>query len=465
MLAQIAFEVQVELRSTATMLTRREFLQTGCAAAATSGAAALVGDAQADVPAGESEYRALVCVVLGGGADSFNMLVPTDTLSYRLYAERRGNLALNRDDLLSLSGGDRDGRSYGLHQGMHEVHSLYARGEVALLANVGVLQGPVRRMDANSALELSHSDLIARWHHGTADNRSNSGWAGRVADVLADRGWQGQLPTNISMSGRNVMQLGARTVAANLQLSPYQQRSGLPVCVDFSYVNEQLAEQAISAGRPGNVRRRTRQIEKVEIESRLIVEDVIADSPLFKSPFDADSFSSDMELVARVIAARGKHEVRQQIFFVHFDGWDGHHRLLETQAMLLPMLSRGLAAFRDALIEYDALDEVTTFTISEFGRTLEPNNSGSDHGWGGHHIVMGGAVRGGRVHGRYPNLADGNTLDIGGGSFMPTTSMDEYLAEMVLWLGVPVSELPYVLPDVSKFWSLNSGTPPIGLLT
>ena len=191
MLARIAFEVQVGLRSMATMLTRRQFLESGCAAAAASGAAALIGDAQAEVPAGESEYRALVCVVLGGGADSFNMLVPTDTPSYRLYAERRGNLALNRDDLLSLSGGDRDGRSYGLHQGMREVHSLYAGGEVALLANVGVLQGPVRRMDANSALELSHSDLIARWHHGTADNRSNSGWAGRVADVLADRGGQG----------------------------------------------------------------------------------------------------------------------------------------------------------------------------------------------------------------------------------------------------------------------------------
>jgi len=425
----------------------------------------MIGDAQHEVSASAPEYRALVCVVLGGGADSFNMLVPTDTLSYRHYAERRANLALNRDGLLSLSAGDRDGRSYGLHQGMRGVRALYARGEVAILANAGVMQDPVRRGRANSALELSHSDFIARWHHGTADRRSSSGWAGRVADVLADHVSNDQLPMNISMSGRNVMQLGARTVAANLQSGLHPPHSGLPVGVDFSYVNEQLAEQAVSAARPWSVRRRARQIESVEANSKLIVEDAIADGPLFKSPFGTDSFSSDMERVARIIAARRKHEVRQQIFFVHFDGWDGHHRLLETQAILLPMLSRGLAAFRDALIEHDALDDVTTFTVSEFGRALEPSNSGSDHGWGGHHIVMGGAVRGGRVHGRYPSLAAGNTLDIGGGSFMPTTSMDEYLAEMVLWLGVPVSELPYVLPDISKFWSPNSGTPPIGLLT
>ena len=154
MLARIAFEVQVGLRSMATMLTRRQFLESGCAVAAASGAASLIGDVRAEVSAGESEYRALVCVVLGGGADSFNMLVPTDTSSYRLYAERRGNLALNRDALLSLEGGNRDGRSYGLHQGMREVRALYARGEVALLANAGVMQEPVRRGRANSALDL-----------------------------------------------------------------------------------------------------------------------------------------------------------------------------------------------------------------------------------------------------------------------------------------------------------------------
>ena len=445
------------------MLTRREFLESCSALAIAPGTATLIGDARSDSSAGVPEYRVLVCIALGGGADSFNMLVPTDASSHRNYAKRRGELALNRDDLLPLPRGDREGRSYALHYGMREVHELYAAGEIALVANVGPLPGPDGSPGSVRMPELSHSDLIARWHHGTANHRSRSGWAGRVADVITDYGWREQVPTNISMSGRNVLQLGACSAATNLQSSPYRQRLGPPAGVDFSYVNEQLAERAISAGRPGGVHRKTRRLDKAENESRLIVEDAVADIPEFKTRFAPDSFSADLEQVARVIAARSRLGVRRQIFFVHFDGWDHHHRLLENQASLLPILSRGLAAFRDALIEHDAFDDVTTFTISEFGRSLESNGSGSDHGWGGHHIVMGGGVHGGRIYGHYPDLANGSPLDIGGGCFVPTTSMDEYLAEMVLWLGTPVSDLPYVLPDLSKFWSVRSRTLPVGI--
>jgi uncharacterized protein (DUF1501 family) len=405
-----------------------------------------------------------VCIALGGGADSFNMLVPTDASSHRNYKKRRGNLALNSHELLPLHRGDCEGRSYALHAGMREVQELYSAGEIALLANAGPLQGPVGYPDSARMPDLSHSGLITRWHRGTDDHRSHSGWAGRVADVLGDYGLQSRLPTNISMSGRNMMQLGACSAAANLQSSPYRQHPGLSAGVDFSYVNQQLAEQAISAGRPGSVRRKARLLEKVETECRLIVENAVADTPEFKTRFASDSFSADLEQVARVIATRNIIGARQQIFYIHFDGWDHHHQLLENQAILLPMLSRGLAAFRDALIEHDAFDDVTLFTMSEFGRSLESNGSGSDHGWGGHHIVMGGAVQGGRVFGHYPNLANGSPFDIGGGSFVPTTSMDEYLAELVLWLGTPASDMSYVLPGVSKFWSVGSQTPPLGIL-
>jgi uncharacterized protein (DUF1501 family) len=445
------------------MLTRRQFLESGCVLAAASGAATLFADNQARVSPAEPHYRALVCITLGGGADSFNMLVPADASSHRNYRKRRGNLALNSHELLLLHRVDCEGRSYALHSGMREVHELYSAGEIALLANTGPLQGPLGRPGSARIPDLSHSGLIARWHHGTDHRRSHSGWAGRVADVLGDNGWQNRLPTNISMSGRNVLQLGACSVAANLQSTLYQQRSGLSAGVDFSYLNQQLAEQAICAGRPGSVQRKTRLLDKVETECRLIVEDAVADIAEFKTRFGSNSFSADLEQVARIIAARSKLGVRRQIFFVHFDGWDHHHQLLENQAILLPMLSRGLAAFRDALIEHDAFDDVTTFTTSEFGRSLESNGSGSDHGWGGHHIIMGGGVQGGRIFGHYPNLANGSPFDIGGGSFVPTTSMDEYLAELVLWLGTPASDMSYVLPDVSKFWSVSSRTSPLGM--
>ena len=446
------------------MLTRRQFLQTGCTVAAASGVVSFLGDAKADSPAETAPYRALVCIALGGGADSFNMLVPTDQHAYRHYAERRGNIALDHGDLLLLHHGDCNGQTFGLHPAMRELRELYTAGDVAILANTGPLQGPVANPGRIGQPDLSHTGLIARWHQGATDQHSSSGWAGRIADALGDCGWQNRLPVNISVSGRNVMQLGEYSLAADLRTSRYQQRLDLPPGVDFTYVNEQLAEQTINTGRPGSVRRKMQLLSKVETECRLAVENTIAGAPGFQTDFALDSFSADLRQVARLIAARNELGARRQIFFVHFDGWDHHHDLLKNQAALLPVLSKGLAAFHQALTELDVLDEVTTFTISEFGRALATNGSGSDHGWGGHHIIMGGTVQGGKVYGRYPSLATNNPLDIGGGSFMPTTSMDEYLAELALWLGIPVSDLPYVLPDVAKFWSVNSQTSPLGIL-
>ena len=447
------------------MLTRRQFMGSSCAVAAASGAASLIGGASAKVSAGTPEYRALVCIALGGGADSFNMLVPTDAGSYANYTKRRGALALTHDELLPLHRGDREGRSYALHHGLSEVHELYTAGDIALVANVGSLQGPNGGFGTARMPDLSHADFIARWQHGSSSQGARSGWAGRVADLAADYGWQEQVPINISMSGRNVLQFGANTAATSLQSSQILQPSARPVGVDFSYVNEQLAERAITAGSARSLLRKARRLDKAENESRLIVQDAVADIPRFQPRFAPNSFSSDLQHVARVIAARSKLGARRQIFFVHFDGWDHHHSLLENHARMLPMLSRGLADFRSALIADNVLNNVTAFTSSEFGRSLESNGSGSDHGWGGHQIVMGGAVHGGSIYGHYPDLANGCPLDVGGGCFVPTTSMDEYLAEMVLWLGTPVSDLPYVLPDLSKFWSARSRIPPLGMLS
>jgi len=214
----------------------------------------------------------------------------------------------------------------------------------------------------------------------------------------------------------------------------------------------------------GHVRPSRLQTE-VETESLQIAKEAMSSVPELKTRFESDAFSFDLRKVAQLISARGWLGSPRQIFFIQFEGWDHHHRLRESQAVLVPMLNRGLAAFRNALIELDVFDHVTTFTISEFGRSLEPNGTGSDHGWGGHHIVMGGAVRGGRVYGRYPQLAGKAALDVGGGSFVPTTSSDEYLAEMGLLLGTPASDLPHVLPNVANFWLASSRTPPLGMLT
>ena len=445
------------------MLTRRQFLETGCALAAAPGTAALINDAQARVAAEVPEYRALVCISLGGGADSFNMLVPTDGSRYSTYRERRGNLALSPDELLTLQRGDGAGGSYALHVGLREVHKLYSAGEIAILANAGPLERPNHYRGVRRVPDLSHAGLIARWQYGTAGRRPHSGWAGRAADFFADLGWHGLVPVNISLSGRNATQLGEHTVPAILRSSPNQRRSDLPASVDFSYINEQLADSAMSRGRPGSRLRRSRRLESVAADSKRALEDAFKGVAAINTSFAPESFSADLAEVARIIAARRRLRVRRQLFFVQFDGWDHHHQLRQSLSVLLPELSRGLAAFRDALVELGVFDDVTTFTTSEFGRSLESNGSGSDHGWGGHHIVMGGAIRGGRVYGRYPDLSAHNPLDAGGGSFMPTTSMEEYLGELLAWLGIPPADLPDVLPDSPKFWSLGSSMRPVGM--
>lgn len=411
------------------------------------------------------KYRALVCIGLGGGADSFNMLVPTGRRSYRNYIERRGNLALDHNELLQLSGAVNTGDSYALHYGLQELHHLYAAGDVALVANVGALQYPQGKISRARNTSPSHAQLIARWQLGTTDLLARNGWAGRFADLAANYGWQDHRQTNISMTGRNLMQLGRYSVATAFPAKPYQSRVSSPVGVDFSYVGEQLLERALERERSWSFRRKLHLMEEAETDSLKIVEDAITDVPRFTNPFSADSFSADLERVAKVISIREKLGVRRQIFYVHFNGWDHHHQLLDSQAKMLPILSQGLAAFRDALIEHNVFDDVATFTISEFGRALGSNGSGSDHGWGGHQFAMGGGINGGKIFGEYPDIAKDSPLDIGDGSFVPTTSVDEYLAEMLLWLGTPLSELEYVLPDIYKFWKPGNKHAPLGLFT
>ena len=260
------------------------------------------------------------------------------------------------------------------------------------------------------------------------------------------------------------MQLGERTLTADLQTQPCRQYVGSRAGVDFSYLNEQLEQRVVDAGRPGSIRRKTKLQNEVDLASRQIVAKVTAGRPAFETRFGSDPFSADLERIARIIASRDQLGARRQIFFVHLDGWDHHHELLASQERLLAILDNGLSAFRDALVELSIFEDVTTFTISEFGRCLEPNGSGSDHGWGGHHVVMGGSVFGGQLYGRFPDLSSSGPLDIGGGSFTPTTSTDEYLAELALWLGLPLSDLAYVLPDLSRFWLPGRQTRPLGML-
>jgi uncharacterized protein (DUF1501 family) len=181
--------------------------------------------------------------------------------------------------------------------------------------------------------------------------------------------------------------------------------------------------------------------------------------------FGGNQFSQALRQIARVISARDGLGVTRQTFFVTLGGWDHHDDVLVNQAAMLPTVATGLREFRDALQELGVFDAVTTFTTSDFGRTMTSNGKGSDHGWGGHHLVMGGSVNGGRFYGEYPELSDNSPLDVGRGIYVPTTPVDEYFADIALWFGLAAGELEHVLPNIRTFYSPESGTPPLGMLT
>jgi uncharacterized protein (DUF1501 family) len=264
------------------------------------------------------------------------------------------------------------------------------------------------------------------------------------------------LAMNLSLSGANVLQLGGRTLSVQIE-SGYRKSPQVPVGVDFQYLNNQLAERH-------DTWKRIASSQQVTNDNTLRA---IADAPELSQEismlFGDDPLSTRLADVSRLIAAREATSARRQIFFVQFDGWDHHHKLLQSQATMLPMLSKGLKSFHDALQTLGALDDVTTFTTSEFGRSLTSNGSGSDHGWAGNQVVMGGAVNGGRLLGDYPDLSADSPLHIGGGVIAPTTANDEYFAEFAHWLELPPAGLRYVLPNLAALRARKNRPQQLGL--
>ncbi|PLW69240.1 DUF1501 domain-containing protein [Pseudohalioglobus lutimaris] len=457
------------------MMKRRTFLAHGCGLATVTAASSLLqlGLARSVAAQGAQDYRALVCILLAGGNDSFNMLVPTDNDQYGEYRSIRSDLALPRDTLLPLPGASANGRSYGLHPGMEGLQQLFAEGDAGLICNVGTLLEPfdaeaISSGAARAPLGLfSHSDQIQQWQTAISDQRSAQGWGGRIADLMQGPNPANGISMNISLSGNNVFQSGASVAEYSVEAQG-NGAIGLNGYNDGSEVGE-LRRQFIDgllAARPDHIlRREYRNRLAGSIDAQQFFVAAMEGAPLLSTPFTGDPLSAALRQIARVISIREQIGAPRQVFFVTAGGWDHHDDLLGNQALMLPTVSRALLSFRDALQELNVADQVTTFTTSDFGRTLTSNGKGSDHGWGGHHIVMGGAVNGGTFYGEYPEIYPGNGLDVGRGIYAPTTAVEEYFAELALWFGVTPGELDIVLPNVRRFYSPESLKSPLGILS
>ncbi|MFQ5609365.1 MAG: DUF1501 domain-containing protein [Woeseiaceae bacterium] len=459
------------------MMTRRRFLTHSCslgiASATLSSTLLNLGLARQAAAQTAPGYRALVCILLAGGNDSFNMLVPTDNDQYAEYLALRSDLALAQNELLALPGTASNGHNYGVHPGMPELQTLFGAGDAALIANTGTLleafdSTAVENGTARLPLGLfSHADQINQWQTAKPDARIAQGWGGRVADLMQDVNVMNGVSMNVSLSGSNVFQSGSQVGEYSIEAAGdgapgiYAYDDG----TEFGALKKRMVDDLLAVQQTHLFRREYSRRLRAAIDAQAVFVDALQTSPALTAAFSPGHFSQSLRQIARVIGARDALGASRQTFFVSVDGWDHHDDVLSNQADMLPSISRGLQEFRDALVELGVFDQVTTFTTSDFGRTLTSNGKGSDHGWGGHHIVMGGAVNGGSIYGDYPILSPDSPLDVGRGVFAPTTSVDEYFAELALWFGVGASELDQVLPNVRSFYAPENGQPPIGFLS
>ena len=455
-------------------ISRRRFLgQASCAAVGTTALFNTVLNMGMfnTLAAGATDYKGLVCLFLSGGADSFNMMVPSGDPEYAEYAATRGDLALLQSDLLPILPATSDGKSYGVHPGLGPLQSLFEQNQLAFVANVGTLVEPttlLQYQNRSVALPLglfSHSDQAAHWQTSIPDQRTAVGWAGRMADILQASNCNQNISMNISLSGNNVFQSGLLT--SHYSIGP----NGSIGLLDYnqpdpeSLIRTSAIDDILGLNYQNVFERTFATKMRGAIDAHEEFSAAIAGLAPLTTQFSDTALSQRFRMIAQTIQAREVLGMRRQTFFVEAGGWDHHDEVLANQAVMLPMIAAALSEFQAAMIEIGVANDVTTFTASDFGRTLTSNGRGSDHAWGGNHVVMGGAVAGGDVYGSYPSLALGSSVDTGRGRLLPTLAVDEYFAELALWFGIPAPDLELVLPNIARFYSAASAQPPVGFMS
>lgn len=404
------------------------------------------------------DYKALVCVFLYGGNDANNMIVPFDKTGYASYSAARGPLALTQNSLLPLN----PLPNFALHPGLSDVQSLFNSGKAALVANVGTLVQPLTRTEYVQGRNLpsslfSHSDQQAEWQNGTPDTTSRTGWAGRVADVLASYNGSADYPMITSTAGDSVFCDGMST--SPMTVSPGN--LGVPVCSEAAQCSaRQSSAQALVTLNSGiSLVSADNQITGNAYKYPAVLTAAMKSSKTLATAFPSTSLGKALKQIAQIIQVRTALGVKRQIFFASLGGFDTHADQLDVHASLMGALSTALSAFYQSTQEMGVAEAVTTFTMSDFSRTLQPNSrSGSDHAWGSHHIVLGGAVKGGKMYGTFPTLALAGPDDSDStGRWIPTTATAQYAATFAQWFGVPTNRLTTVLPNLPNFPKTNLG--------
>lgn len=455
-----------------TQRQRREFLKQfatvsllGSGATAMGGKLGLIGSALAASSdyAALTDYKALVCVFLYGGSDSYSMYVPTEKDAYDRYAASRAGLAIARDDLLTSS----ESSAIGFHPLLPDLHNLYSAGDLAIMGNVGNLIAPVTKSEVLAKSHLIPTDLFAhnhqqeQWLKGLSSSPASvvgSGWGGRMADLLQDANPGATLPPSFSLAGSNywlpgqdVQPIGLNPITGLSLLTYLDNQTGSQNNVQREAAFDEILSQ--SNAHPLK-QQAALSLARAKSGSGQLASTLAANTSFDTSYNESSRLAQQLRMVARLIAGNQQLGMKRQIFFVGAGGWDTHDNQTPRLAALMTDLNRSMSDFQATMKELDMADSVTTFSASDFGRTLTINGDGSDHGWGGHYMVMGGAVNGGKLHGQLPSFeVDGDDDSGDKGRVIPSMSINQYGALLAQWMGVTDSDINDVFPDLQNFGS------------
>jgi uncharacterized protein (DUF1501 family) len=408
-----------------------------------------------------SGYKALVCVFLFGGNDANNTLVPTDTVGYNNYATLRGPLALPQSQLIQLASLPH----YGLHGSLPEIAQLVDSGAAAVIANVGTLVAPTTRANVSAQLNLpsnlfSHSDQQLQWQNAAQSSVTSTGWAGRMSDLLGNSfNPSASIPMITSVAGDTLFCDGQSTTPLAVSpgnVSGVSCGEGTAECG----VRQAIAQSFLSFASGLNLVQADNAISENAARYASVLTQAVSSVAPLATVFPANNpFATQLQQIAQLMQVRSSFGVNRQIFFAGVGNFDTHADQAGQQSLLLAQVSSAMSAFYQATQELGIANEVTTFTMSDFSRTFQPNsNNGSDHGWGSHHIVLGGAVKGAKLYGTYPTLALGGPDDFDvNGRWIPSTSTVQYAATLASWFGVSAAQLNTIFPSLGAFSSTNLG--------
>ena len=436
-----------------------------------------------------SDRRTLVCVYLGGGMDSFNLLMPRDATRHAIYRTTRNELAIPRTGngaMLPLNqdaGGD--GQEYGIHPSCGSIQELFngiggdtSKRRAAFVSNVGTLIQPTTLNDYNNGTAplpqalFSHSDQSDQWMTSVPQGMIQAtGWAGRTADLLhSTANAPGGVAMNMSFAGNNLWQVGSGTnqfVVSTDGALVFTEAGNNDPLHPFTLKNQ--AHESILGETYSNLMQQsyaTLTKESLELQRSFEAAFNNYDTSAIDAFLPGDNYySTNMLAVAKCIALREQLGLTRQTLFVNFGGWDHHGELLQSQIDMFGEMMPALAGFQKALETLGLQDSVITYTATEFGRTLRSNGQGTDHAWGNNSLIFGGPVQGGRIYGTFPDLTLDGPEDVGyGGRLLPSTSVDEMFAEMLRWFGVSSTDLATVLPNITNFYNPSSSTLPLGFV-